>query len=84
MSINADFCHQLLEWNLEEILDGILLSGNKELTEKGCALLMNIIIDPGFAEILCDHYILFSNTRYSLLYHGLKFIVNFICVCHFL
>ena len=35
-------------------------------------------------KIECDHYILFSNTRYSLLYDGLKFIVNFICVCHFL
>ncbi|EMS12944.1 hypothetical protein KM1_086330 [Entamoeba histolytica HM-3:IMSS] len=60
MSVNASFSLYLLEWNLEEALDRILLSGQDELVEKGCALLMNIIVDPDAADLLCDHYILLS------------------------
>ena len=60
MSVNAAFSLHLLEWNLEEALDRVLLSGNAELVEKGCALLMNIIVDADAAELLCDHYILLS------------------------
>ncbi|KAL7722544.1 Uncharacterized protein QTN25_000164 [Entamoeba marina] len=58
MSVSAGFCLHLLEWNLEEALDRILLSGNERLVERGCALLMNIVIDPDAAELLCEHYIL--------------------------
>ncbi|ELP90511.1 hypothetical protein EIN_018700 [Entamoeba invadens IP1] len=60
MSVNANFTLYILKWNLEEILDRILLSGVDTLVEKGCGLLMNIIVDPDAAELLCDHYILLS------------------------